>query len=336
MIFRRPPSLANWLLDRSGYARQNTPLAGDLLEEFRNGRSAAWYWRQTLAVIANGITRNGSVLRPYLLALCAGYTVQFAVALTLWWTHSPPLVHGSVWTRFGVWLLCQLAYPGYTRLVNRLAVGVFAPNLPRMYCAVECAPPRSTVAALAAYQSFSLGLANYCLCALILPRFSPAAFVAAEMAWFVLWILTPALVAPVALPVNAEPVAAETVKDEQPWLAIPQSEPVLTVTLPDGRTINLERPGIAQSVFAAADPELIGVVFGRHRSLELVRRAIWLGGYRSQSHIQARAESLTLAELAALIDVTGRMKSVVEACYPAPRRAGLRRSFRRWFRGDPV
>jgi hypothetical protein len=39
---RRPPALADWLLDRSGFARQNPPLAGNLLEEFRSGRSAAW------------------------------------------------------------------------------------------------------------------------------------------------------------------------------------------------------------------------------------------------------------------------------------------------------
>jgi hypothetical protein len=43
MSIRKPPRLANWLLDHSGVARQNPPLAGDLLEEFRSGRSAAWF-----------------------------------------------------------------------------------------------------------------------------------------------------------------------------------------------------------------------------------------------------------------------------------------------------
>ncbi len=34
--------------------RRNDALAGDLLEEFRNGRSTRWYWRQVLAAIAIG------------------------------------------------------------------------------------------------------------------------------------------------------------------------------------------------------------------------------------------------------------------------------------------
>ena len=100
------------------------------------------------------------------------------------------------------------------------------------------------IVALAAHQSFSLGLANYCLCALIFPRFSFPALAGTEMTWFVLWIFAPALFAPSA------PPPAETVEDEQPWLAIPQSEPVITVTLPSGRTIVLERQSLAQSVSA--------------------------------------------------------------------------------------
>ena len=51
MNFRKPPTLAAWLLDRLGYTRQNAALAGDLLEEFQAGRSSAWYWRQTWMVI---------------------------------------------------------------------------------------------------------------------------------------------------------------------------------------------------------------------------------------------------------------------------------------------
>ena len=39
---RRPPKLATWLLDRLGYTHRNAALAGDLLEEFRSGRFAAF------------------------------------------------------------------------------------------------------------------------------------------------------------------------------------------------------------------------------------------------------------------------------------------------------
>jgi hypothetical protein len=325
MIFRRPPALANWLLDRLG---RNAALAGDLLEEFRGGRSAAWYWRQTFVVVAHSIASGGE-LRPYLLALSAAYAAQFALTLTLWATNFPPALHISAWMKFGVWLLFQTVYTGYSVLTNRLVLGTSRPDLKRMYYSVEPPAPRSTVMALAACQSFSLGLANYSLCALIFPRFSLPGLVGIELTWFVLWIFGPALIPP-----SAPPSPAETVEDEQPWLAIPQSEPVLSVTLPSGRTIVLERPGLAQSVFAAADQDLIRVVFGQRRSLELLRRAIWLGGYRSDSHILGRAESFTLGELAALIDETARTKSVIEAGYQTNRRESFRLRVKLWFCGD--
>jgi preprotein translocase subunit SecY len=44
-----PPSTATWLLKHLG--RRNDALGGDLLEEYRRGRSAAWYWRQALTAI---------------------------------------------------------------------------------------------------------------------------------------------------------------------------------------------------------------------------------------------------------------------------------------------
>jgi hypothetical protein len=331
MMFRRPPALANWLLDRLGSTRRNPPLAGDLLEEFRGGRSAAWYWRQTLVVIAHDIVSRGNELRPYLVALGAAYATQFVITLTLWSMRIPAALQVSGWTKFGVWLLLQFGYAGYAILVNRLVIGKSSPNLQRMY--VEGAAPKSTIVALAAHDSFSLGLASYSLCALLFQRFSLPGIVGAEISWFVLWVAGPALV---FLPTLARPEAppAKTAEDDESWNAIPQLEPILTVTLPCGRTVTLERHSLAQSIFAAAEPDLIGVVFGRRRSLELLRRAIWLGGGRSNSYTQGRAESFTLDELAALIDETARRKSITDACYDTSRREGLRLRLKLWFCGD--
>jgi hypothetical protein len=44
-----PPRAAMWMLQHLVPGERNDALAGDLLEEFRSGRSAAWYWRQVLA-----------------------------------------------------------------------------------------------------------------------------------------------------------------------------------------------------------------------------------------------------------------------------------------------
>jgi hypothetical protein len=79
--------------------------------------------------------------------------------------------------------------------------------------------------------------------------------------------------------------------------------------------------------------DLIEVAFGRCRSLELLRRAIWLGGYRSRSYIQGRAEGLSLAELAALIEETARTKSIIEAEYDTNRRESFRQRLKLWFCG---
>jgi len=51
MVRANPPALANWMLDHLTPAGHEDALAGDLLEEFRAGRSAAWYWRQVLGAL---------------------------------------------------------------------------------------------------------------------------------------------------------------------------------------------------------------------------------------------------------------------------------------------
>jgi hypothetical protein len=87
---RRPPRLANWLLDRFGVERRNPPLTGDLLEEFRNGRSAAWFWRQTLVVIFKGLGRNLRVFWQTWTGILGGWGAQAVIASALWRSHFPP------------------------------------------------------------------------------------------------------------------------------------------------------------------------------------------------------------------------------------------------------
>lgn len=48
----QPPAGATWLLERFTFGHRNDALIGDLIEEYGNGRSGAWYWRQALTAIA--------------------------------------------------------------------------------------------------------------------------------------------------------------------------------------------------------------------------------------------------------------------------------------------
>lgn len=61
-----PPRAATWTLYHFVPGERNDALAGDLLEEFRSGRSAIWYWRQVLACI---VLSNSRVVTTHVGAL---------------------------------------------------------------------------------------------------------------------------------------------------------------------------------------------------------------------------------------------------------------------------
>ena len=63
----QPPSLATWMLQHLTPAGRNDGLAGDLLEEFRSGRSTSWYWRQVLSAVCISCRQMLSVNRTPLL-----------------------------------------------------------------------------------------------------------------------------------------------------------------------------------------------------------------------------------------------------------------------------
>jgi hypothetical protein len=88
----KPPFIAAWLLDRFGANPQHDAVAGDLLEQYRLGRSRFWYWREVITAIIVGTWAQFTehplmVLR----AVAMGWLFAFLLSKTVWpyWT---PLV----------------------------------------------------------------------------------------------------------------------------------------------------------------------------------------------------------------------------------------------------
>jgi hypothetical protein len=79
MNLRRPPAIAAWLIER------NSPLAGDLLEEFQRGKSRGWFWRQALIAVAAGWGLKVRTSQLYLKAYFIGFAAQAVVVLILRW-----------------------------------------------------------------------------------------------------------------------------------------------------------------------------------------------------------------------------------------------------------
>jgi hypothetical protein len=54
----RPPHLATWLLERFVSGARRDSLVGDLLEQYPQRHSTAWYWRQVLIAIVVIVARD--------------------------------------------------------------------------------------------------------------------------------------------------------------------------------------------------------------------------------------------------------------------------------------
>jgi hypothetical protein len=70
---RIPPRLATWVLDRLGMRYRSESLAGDLFEEYQQGRSPAWYWKQVIAAVFAARTHSIKVNLRLLLLKMSGY-----------------------------------------------------------------------------------------------------------------------------------------------------------------------------------------------------------------------------------------------------------------------
>jgi hypothetical protein len=121
MNHRKPPALATWMLDHLRSRGSNEALSGDLLEAFRTGRSAGWYWYQVIAAIAIARGRNvwhrgvtlffaavWSVFSPAWLLLPVRFSLDSLVGDTSYipwpWSFICASVFGAVIAMLFIWL----------------------------------------------------------------------------------------------------------------------------------------------------------------------------------------------------------------------------------------
>jgi hypothetical protein len=83
-----PPRMATWLLEQFSPVLENAPLAGDLIEAFKQGRSASWYWRQVfwalLLALPNLLRKKWG---------CLAYAVSWSGLISAAWISMLP-IHG--------------------------------------------------------------------------------------------------------------------------------------------------------------------------------------------------------------------------------------------------
>ena len=106
MKSQNPPRLAAWLLEHFGPEFNHEALAGDLCEDFKQGRSSGWYWRQVLAAVE--WPRH---LRMLALAVGAGWFMSMIAT----WRQSPLVSRPMDIAVFTATFLASKYIPGMMR-----------------------------------------------------------------------------------------------------------------------------------------------------------------------------------------------------------------------------
>lgn len=156
MTTRAPPRLATWLLEGLGSSVRADELVGDLTEQFAEGRSRLWYWRQATGAIAVTLRRTLLSDAPsFIAAVLVGYAAnslwRLGNSLVLAPLHgtldaSPhPLALDTLaqfstlrvsqvlltaLTFVSVWIVTRIHRAHQRAVVLALAVAVIAPRLP--------------------------------------------------------------------------------------------------------------------------------------------------------------------------------------------------------------
>jgi hypothetical protein len=86
---QQPPWVATWLAQRLVSGPRRESLLGDLIEQYRQGRSGIWYWRQVLAAILVGTVHDLAAHKMLALrALMVGWTLYYLFSFPVTWAGS--------------------------------------------------------------------------------------------------------------------------------------------------------------------------------------------------------------------------------------------------------
>jgi hypothetical protein len=107
-----PPPPATWILEHGIPGEYDEALAGDLLEEFRSGRSDGWFWRQVLAAWFVGWVKYLSMRRSLLI-----FAVLWSTLAPAWATivdnidrFDPNVTIGPLFRMFYLWVALNTAF----------------------------------------------------------------------------------------------------------------------------------------------------------------------------------------------------------------------------------
>jgi hypothetical protein len=82
----RPPFIASWILDRFGPRPETEAIAGDLFEQYQQGRSRLWYWREAIVAILTG---TWSEVKQHSLLLLGAIAMAWILGFVWEWVVTP-------------------------------------------------------------------------------------------------------------------------------------------------------------------------------------------------------------------------------------------------------